>query len=233
MKTPMTRPFAQPPRSLYDFSPQAERYENWYLTPEGQECDSLQQHDVFVLMGFGPYQGRLLDVGCGTGHWSRFFHSLGFKVQGVDISEKMIRVARGLNSDCEFEVANGCELPFQDASFNVAATMATLEFVAAPAVVLREMARCVKPGGRLMVGTLSRIATLNKRRLSRSEQPYASGRLLSPLELWDLLSPLGSPRMLASRRPNETKSRIESIVDNRSDLKRLPNGPFLVAEVRQ
>ena len=152
---------------------------------------------------------------------------------GIDLSEEMIRVARGLDPDCEFEVANACELPFHDASFDVAVAMATLEFVAAPAIVLQEMARCVKPGGRLMVGTLNRIATLNKKRLSRSEQPYTSGRLLSPWELWDLLSSLGSPRMLASRHPNETKSRIGSIVVNRSDLRRLPNGPFLVAEVRR
>ena len=229
----MTRPSTQTFRSLYDFSPMAEKYENWYLTPKGQECDLIQQHDVLVLMGYGPYHGRLLDVGCGTGHWSRFFHSLGFRVQGIDISEEMIRVARRFDADCEFEVANACELPFQEASFDAAAIMATLEFIAAPAIVLQEMARCVKPGGRLMVGTLNRMAPLNKERLSRSEQPYASGRLLSPLELWDLLSPLGSPRMLASRCSNETKSRIGSIVDNRSDLRRLPKGPFLVAEVRR
>ena len=229
----MTRLSSQTFHSLYDFSRMAEKYENWYLTPEGQECDSLQQHDVLVLMGYGPYQGNFLDVGCGTGHWSRFFRSLGFRVQGIDISGEMIHVARRLDSECEFEVANACELPFQDASFDVAATMATLEFVAAPAVVLREMARCVKPSGRLMVGTLNRLAPLNKERLSRSEQPYASGRMLSPWDLWDLLSPLGSPRILASRRTNETKSRAESIVENRCDLKRLPNGPFMVAEVRR
>jgi len=221
----------QPSRPLYDFGPLSDEYENWYNTPEGQECDLVQQLDVLELMGNGPNQGRLLDVGCGTGHWSRFFRSLGFLVQGIDVSKEMIRVAGRIDPDCIFEVANACQLPFQDASFDAVTAMATLEFVAEPALALREMARCVIPGGRLMVGTLNAIAPINVDRLSRSEQPYASGHLLSPSEMWDLLSPLGCPRMVASTCIKGEKGRMGRIVENRSDSMRMLNGPFLVAEV--
>ena len=214
----------------FDFGPLAGEYENWYSTPAGQEYDLVQRQDVLKLLRTDTARGRLLDVGCGTGHWSRFFQSRGYKVQGIDISEGMIREAMSVAPECAFGIADARALPFRAASFDVVACMATLEFIIAPGTAVREMARCVKPGGSLIIGTLNRLSELNRDRLSRGEQPYASGQLFSPRELWNLLSSWGRPRMLAS----SSKGSPDRIVtDLPPDLTSPFAGAFIIAEVRR
>lgn len=48
----------------------------------------------------------VLDVGCGIGLYSSIFATLGFKVKGIDISEKSIELAKKLPTDVKFEVAD-------------------------------------------------------------------------------------------------------------------------------
>lgn len=82
---------------LFDFDPVAESYDRWYETAKGRRLDRAQKSTVLRLINRLPPQHRratLLDAGCGTGHWSRFFAALGFTVLGIDISPEMIRVAR-------------------------------------------------------------------------------------------------------------------------------------------
>jgi SAM-dependent methyltransferase len=224
----------QPPGSLYDFGPSADEYESWYSTPEGQEHDLFQQKDLVELLGDRLHHGRLLDVGCGNGHWSRFFRLLGYEVQGVDISESMLRVAKATVPECTFDLADACALPFQDASFDIVASMAVLEFIATPALAVREMIRCIKPGGSLIIGTLNRLASLNRERLSRGEEPYTSGHLFSPEAVWDLLSPWGKPRMIVSSgMGHSTSRRSMSISDRPIGSMNLLDGPFMIVEVRR
>jgi ubiquinone/menaquinone biosynthesis C-methylase UbiE len=212
--------------SLYDFGSMAHKYDRWYETPEGRSHDRQQKSAVRRLLAKVAPGDRLLDVGCGTGHWSCFFASLGFSVFGIDISPRMIEKARSHNwPGCRFEVADAEHLLSTDRSFEVVAAMFTLEFVADPAEVLAEMCRCVKPGGRLIVGTLNKSDPLNCRRIARGEEPYASSRMFSPPELNQLLARHGKVRMSASLeagRHHKTESVPE---ENRSDA-------FIIAEVR-
>jgi SAM-dependent methyltransferase len=217
------------PRSVFDFGPLAEDYENWYSTPGGQANDRIQQDDVRKLLGPASTGDRLLDAGCGTGHWSRFFQSLGYEVHGIDISENMIHVAKQNVPECTFEIASACSLPYEDASFEIVASMAMLEFTTAPIIALREMVRCVKPGGKLLIGMLNRLAPLNQDRISRGDEPYASGRLFSPHELNYLLSLWGQTRMLASVPTALEMDQTRNIGDPGETL----DGPFIVAVMQR
>lgn len=187
--------------SLHDFGPLARDYDRWYETPAGQIHDKLQKADVLELLP-QPVPGfHLLDAGCGTGHWSTFFASMGLLVHGVDISEEMITVARAKAiPGCTFEVADMLGLPFDDASFDAAVAMATIEFTCDVDRALREMARCVRSGGTLVVGTLNRLAPLNQERIANAQEPYASARMMSPDELVVLLSSVGEVRLSATGR---------------------------------
>ena len=220
-------------KSLFDFGPLASVYEDWYATPEGQTHDIIQQRDVNAMIE--PTHGlqRLLDIGCGTGHWSRFFRSLGYEVQGVDISGEMIRTAQEIVPECSFDVANACDLPFQDASFDITASITALEFIPDQAAAVNEMARCTRPGGIMLIGTLNRAAPINLERLSTGEEPFASGNLLGPEELMELVSPWGKVRMAASMVEDENQ---DSIVVNTDQLPVPPEhlaGPLLVAQIRR
>ena len=221
-------------RSLFDFGPLAREYDQWYETPAGQAHDRVQREDVRRLLRPGRAGERLLDVGCGTGHWDSFFAGMGYRVTGIDIAPEMIEVARAAVPECSFQVGDACELPFDDGSFDVATSIGTLEFIPDPAMAVSEMIRCVKAGGSLLIGTLNRLAPLNQHRLSKGRQPYASAHLLSPDELHSLLAPAGHVRMAASS-PRQRKDR--SLLPTRI-ASRLPvrwgrlRGLFIVAEVR-
>jgi SAM-dependent methyltransferase len=215
-------------RSLFDFEPMAREYDRWYKTPTGQNHDRAQKEDVRSLLQPAHAGERLLDVGCGTGHWSSFFAEMGYQVTGIDISPNMVQAARAAAQECSFRVADACQLPFPDASFDVLASMATLEFIPAPADAIREMVRCAKPGGMLLIGTLNRLAALNRRRLSGGEQPYASARLFSPSELRRCLARWGRVRTLASSPRFSLTRSTRPLPLLGEELE----GPFIVAEVR-
>ncbi|MGC9455190.1 MAG: class I SAM-dependent methyltransferase [Phycisphaerae bacterium] len=220
--------------SIFDFGPMARRYDQWYDTPAGQAHDRVQKDDVLRLLPPASAGQTLLDVGCGTGHWSAFFDDMGYRVTGIDASPEMVEVAASVVPECTFRVADAYDLPFDDGTFDVVAMMATLEFLPDQAAAVGEMARCAGEGGRLLVGTLNRLAPLNQRRQAKGKEPYASARLLSPDELRSLLTPLGRVRMAASPVPpgRGGPSLLKRVVARATGRRGELSGPFIVAEVR-
>ncbi len=76
---------------------------------------------VYQRLDFSPYKD-IIDIGCGTGALCSVLNQKGFKVTGVDQSEKMISraIARRENGSIEFIRANILErLPFEDKAFDV------------------------------------------------------------------------------------------------------------------
>jgi len=180
----------------FDFETLAQGYDHWYETASGKSHDRQQQAAVRRILPFPAPGSRLLDVGSGTGHWSRFYASLGFHVIAVDLARRMIQQACSHEKEeCLFGIADAYSLPFDDATFDVVSAMAVVEFVPSAEAVVAEMFRCVRKGGAVLVGTLNRLATLNRNRVEEGKEPYASARLFSPAELQDLLHPYGAVDM--------------------------------------
>jgi len=222
------------PNSLFDFDSVADRYDRWCQTPAGRMYDRLEKTAMARFLP--PSRGkRLLEVGCGTGHWSEFFASLGFEVFGVDISSEMIRRAESrYGRRCRFTVADAYRLPHEDESFDLVAAVTVLEFAGNPAAVIREMFRCLRSGGRAIVAVLNRLAPINCRRVAKGRQPYASAKLLSPDELRSLLEPFGRVRMLVAGFVPERKYLIglAPMIEKLSLALRRQKGALIVAEVK-
>jgi SAM-dependent methyltransferase len=94
----------------------------------------------------------LLDVGCGPGTITvEFADRLApGRVVGLDASAEVIAQAAALGADrpnLEFVVGDAYALPFADDTFDIAHAHQTLQHVADPVAVLRELRRVTKPGG--------------------------------------------------------------------------------------
>lgn len=101
---------------------------------------------------------RVLDCATGTGDLAlEFKRTVGHEgyVLGTDFCKEMIEHAPGKAEDkklvVEFEVADAMDLPYDENSFDVASIAFGIRNVDDPIICLKEMARVVKPGGRVVV----------------------------------------------------------------------------------
>jgi demethylmenaquinone methyltransferase/2-methoxy-6-polyprenyl-1,4-benzoquinol methylase len=95
-----------------------------------------------------PSGALVLDLACGTGDLSRLAHREGYRVIGADLSAGMLAANRAATPLVEGDVS---ALPFPDAAFDgVVCGYALRNFTELP-VALAEMARVLRPGGRLAV----------------------------------------------------------------------------------
>jgi demethylmenaquinone methyltransferase/2-methoxy-6-polyprenyl-1,4-benzoquinol methylase len=93
-----------------------------------------------------PRGAAVLDVATGTGLVARALSARGYRVTGIDASEPMLRSGEAAGPRA---VALAESLPFGDAGFAALTFTYLLRYVDDPAATLRELARVVKPGGRL------------------------------------------------------------------------------------
>lgn len=181
-------PGVPPPADLVFTREVAESYDDFYATPHGARVDVLERAAVDDLLTGLP-RGRLLELGCGTGHWTEHFAQQGFDVMAIDPAEAMLDVARQRHPAVTFVRAAAERLPFADASFTAVAAMAVLEFVVDPAAVVREIGRVLQPGGWFVGGFLNAESVLGDPTVAGAV--IRQGRLLTPDAVRRLLTPLG------------------------------------------
>jgi len=75
--------------------------------------------EAAILRFAGTDKGRrVLEVGCGTGHWLAILDTHGFSVAGVDTSQQMLELARGRVPNTVLKQGAAHQLPFDDHSFD-------------------------------------------------------------------------------------------------------------------
>jgi 2-polyprenyl-6-hydroxyphenyl methylase/3-demethylubiquinone-9 3-methyltransferase len=151
-----------------------------------------------------PFAGlRLLDIGCGGGLLAEPMARLGAQVVGVDAAERNIDVARlhaeqsGLAIDYRHGTAEA--LAAAGETFDVVLNMEVVEHVPDPAVFLAACAALLRPGGLMIVSTISRtarafaLAVVGAERVLRWLPPGTHDwrKFLTPDELWALLRGAG------------------------------------------
>ena len=104
----------------------------------------------------GPVAGRdVLEIGCGAAQGARWLAAAGARATAFDVSSGQLRQARRLDARSGVRVprlvqADAQALPFRDASFDVVCSaFGGIPFVADSALVMREVARVLRPGGRV------------------------------------------------------------------------------------
>lgn len=137
----------------------AETYARWRTSPLGSITERVETELVFALSG--QLAGRrVLDVGTGDGTYAIEAASHGAIVTALDSEQSMLEAARtraarrGLS--VTFRRGYAEALPFEDRSFDIVLEVTALCFAPEALTAVREMARVLAPGGRLVLGELGR-----------------------------------------------------------------------------
>jgi len=109
-----------------------------------------------------PLQGlKVLDAGSGNGGIGIAFAKRGAAVEGVDVEEELVAIARAAASACgsnaKFTWYEGSTLPFSDKLFDAALSVSVIEHVDSPVRYLTEILRVLKPGGYLYLAFPNRL----------------------------------------------------------------------------
>ena len=105
----------------------------------------------FADIDFG--QGRVLEVGCGTGAVAEALAARTdtTEVIGIDPSPEFIEIARSRDTDAEFRLGDALALDFDVGSFDVVVFHTVLAHIPQPDLAIAEAVRVLRPGGMLAV----------------------------------------------------------------------------------
>jgi SAM-dependent methyltransferase len=120
--------------------------------------------------------GRLLEVGCGCGFFTKIARPYSHCAVAIDLANGIARSV--LKMGVYSVVADGCALPFKNNSFDCVFSVDVIEHVENDLLFLRESVRVLKAGGMLIIGTPNRerlSAKLRKLFLIKSKYPMLLG----------------------------------------------------------
>jgi ubiquinone/menaquinone biosynthesis C-methylase UbiE len=112
------------------------------------------QRDALAALELGE-RDHFLDVGCGTGAAVRSAAEVVERAVGVDLSRRMLAEARDRAAGqprVEFVEGDSEQLPFDDGEFTAILCTTSLHHYPHPDAAVREMARVLAPGGRVVIG---------------------------------------------------------------------------------
>ncbi|HNP85172.1 MAG TPA: class I SAM-dependent methyltransferase [Kouleothrix sp.] len=134
-----------------------------------------------LLAALPPPPARVLEVGTTPGQFTEILRRAGYDVAGVDLfPEQRAALWQRLGVEVRFCNIDEQPLPYGDAEFDAVVFSEVIEhLVSAPLPALREMARVLRPGGRLIITTpnqhyiKSRLKTLFDVLLGRPFESFA------------------------------------------------------------
>ncbi|HZC67311.1 MAG TPA: class I SAM-dependent methyltransferase [Nitrospirales bacterium] len=103
---------------------------------------------------------RIIDVGCGTGRWSRLLSERGARVTGIDLQPETLRANRTRLPGCRFIEMAADSMGFAPSSFDLAVSVTVIQHIpdAGQDLALKEIRRVLVQGGTylMMEGTRDR-----------------------------------------------------------------------------
>jgi len=132
----------------------AEDYATRFPDTRAEAPPDLAMIDAFAEAVTLGDDARVLDAGCGAGRMSRYLTERGCLVEGVDLSSRMVAMARRDHRDLVFTVGSLTKLPYPDDQFG--GVMLWYSIIHTPPSgqprIFAEATRVLRPTGHLLVG---------------------------------------------------------------------------------
>ncbi len=131
------------------------------------DLDQLEQFSKLVKAN-----GKILDVGSGSGRDTVLFFKRGFDVVGMDLSKNLIKLSKESNSKIKFIQGSMLKIPFPDKYFDglwVHASMLHISKMSDVVKAMSEFNRVCKSNGTLHVFVRAKMGRLKKEYLQRSD----------------------------------------------------------------
>ena len=183
------------PGNPFDDPALAARYEGWYGS-EGRQADLLEKELLSKLVAAFRHARTVLEVGCGTGHFTRWLAEPKLRAVGLDISDTMLVEARRRDG-IEYVRGDAQALPYADRTWDLVALITTLEFVPDPKRALAEAIRVARHG--LLLGVLNRWSLLTWGYRRSGKPMWKSAHFFTPGELKRLVQKAGGKRLQGIR----------------------------------
>ncbi len=164
-----------------------------------------------------------------------WFAELGYLVTGLDPSSKSLEIARKKSiPGAAFRHGWGEKLVFPDSTFDITTAITSLEFADDERMMLREMVRCTKPGGTVLVAVLNRWSWYGLSRRMRRTEIARKAHFFSLEELKSLLDDFGESKVIASAHliPLPFFDRFADNIEKFFSSMRSPFGSFLVGKFK-
>lgn len=217
---------------VFNFDQVAEVYDTYYDTQLGRQVDHVEKQLVWKYMIRMNLGQPILEIGCGTGHWTRFFRKKGLKLTAIDLSAKMLEKAREKNpQNVHFERMNVENMKFGDYAFVNIISIATLEFVDNREKAFQEIDRVLKPGGILIIGCLNALSEMG--RYKNENEMFRTAHFFKPDELKTHLSIFDSPEIEGCAIIEDHQVLDYPDIDQVEPSVRLIRGAFLTGFVKK
>lgn len=136
----------------------ASTYDAWYHTLRGGWIGEVEYRLLHWLLALSSGES-LLDVGCGTGYFTRRFARDGLAVTGIDPSAEMLAFAMThAVANERYLFGDARALPFGDRSFDLCISVTALCFIQEQSLALREILHVTRR--RFAIGLLNRASLL-------------------------------------------------------------------------
>jgi SAM-dependent methyltransferase len=191
---------SKPPGVWQLFERDAASYEGWYVTPRGRRADLAERALLERLLGPFAASKSALEVGCGTGHFTRWLAGRAPHVVGLDRAFAMLAEARRHHPHPFLVQGDAHHLPVRSRSVDLSVFVFTLEFLEDPAAALAEAARVARRG--VVVVALNRwsLSGLSRRWGRDARRPLlGAAHDFSLVSLRTLASTAAGPRLRALR----------------------------------
>ena len=161
--------------NVFDNYAVASGYDNYYETDFGRKVDFLEKRAMSELIKDIP-RNDMLELGCGTGHWTEYFVEQGFNVIATDSSKAMLNIAKNKQINADFITSDAQNLPFNNNTYSVIASVTMLEFTEDQESAIQEMYRVLKHEGWLILGCLNSKSVLGIRK--EKDEIFKNSKLL-------------------------------------------------------